>query len=97
MNLEQQFAYAYLRNSYVVYNQRFNVSLEEFINKIQNDFWIKFIDKPHIGYYCVKSNDVEAINRLSEKLDNIEIKFQAFDNTKWFPINKQHLLTILNK
>jgi len=96
MNLEQQFAYTYLRNSYVIYNNKFNVSLEEFINKMQNEFWIKFIDKPQIGYYCITSNDKEAINRLSNKLDNIEIKFKAFDNTKWFPINKQNLLTIIN-
>lgn len=96
MNLNQQFAFAYLRNSYVIYNNKFNISLEEFINKMQNKFWIKFIDKPQIGYYCVTSNDIEDINRLSNKLDNIKIKFQAFDNTKWFPINKQDLLTIIN-
>jgi hypothetical protein len=93
--LDKEFNLLFIRNSYIIYNNKFEISFDEFKLKIKNNFWVKFIDKPWIGYYCVLSNDKEEIFKLSNKINNIEIKFQGIDNTSWFPIDKKNLLDLL--
>jgi hypothetical protein len=90
--LDNEINLLYLRNYYIIYNNKFDVSFEEFKLKIKNFFWVKFIDKS--SYYCVLSDDKNEILRLSNKIDNIEIKFQGWDNTGWFPVDKKNLLEL---
>ena len=93
-DIDKEFNLLFIRNSYIIYNNKFETSFDEFKLKLKYDFWIKFIDKPWIGYYCILSNDKAEVLRLADKIDNIKIKFQEND-TDWFPVDKKNLLELL--
>lgn len=92
-DLDKEFDILYIRNSFMCYNNYFEISLNEFKNKLKYFVWVKFEDSSFIGYYCVPSNNIVEINRLSNMYNNIQIKFQGFKD--WFPITQKQLLTII--
>jgi hypothetical protein len=95
MNLKKEISILNIWVSYSSYNNKFDVSLKQFKQKLTNYYWIKFVDDVNQLYYCVKSDDIKGIKKLFNLTENIQIKFQTYDNTTWFPITKEDLKQLI--